>query len=90
MKGRLRDGRTSSQGRSCPYWAQAGKELAHSWMHGALDRALVARRERGQRWHAGTHAVVRPPTVMWRMRSPVIVIARGFLPQRRWKSQPRG
>src|SRR6266508_1087199 len=27
---------------------------------------------------------------MWRMRSPVMVTARGFRPQRRWKSQPLG
>ena len=46
-----------------------------------------------QRWTEGTHAVVRPPTVSWRMCSPRTVVAGGpprRWPQRRWKSHQRG
>src|SRR4030095_16906412 len=46
-----------------------------------------------QRWTVGTHAVVRPPTVSWRMCSPRTVVAGGpprRWPQRRWKSHQRG
>ncbi len=46
-----------------------------------------------QRCAVGTHAVVRPPTVSWRMCSPRTVVAGGpprRWPQRRWKSHQRG
>src|SRR6202040_107792 len=46
-----------------------------------------------QRCAEGTQAVVRPPTVSWRMCSPRTVVAGGpprRWPQRRWKSHQRG